>query len=218
MFAPFRALGLITNHIPFVLQTRSSSSLSLLPALTERTRTVRATDRETVLLCGVPLPTLSEAVNETADDDADRALLSARRGRVVLGLSGADALTAPQPKKKGMFCLLGEYAGVQARQLGQTAGAQARQMGQIAGEAARKELEGSRKELEKFVGEQMERGRGQLVLGRAQWDRGVGQMRGGTQAMRALTLGRGGAGPGGRECSRGRDASGSVSGARATSS
>ena len=78
-----------------------------------------------------------------------------------------------------MFSALGDYAGARTKELGRLAGAQA--------EAVKREWADQRKGLEKYVGEQMERGKAQAQCGWAQWERGLGQMQNGS--MRALTAG-----------------------------
>ncbi|KAI0331689.1 hypothetical protein GY45DRAFT_1322053 [Cubamyces sp. BRFM 1775] len=79
-----------------MFQTRITSSVSFLPAFAARSRTLRATDRETLVVCGAPLDgaasTTSKPVPHNADGTGNRVLVRSRHGRIIVGISGIDKI------------------------------------------------------------------------------------------------------------------------------
>ena len=78
---------------PVVLQTKDKDYITLLPHLVARTRTLRASDRETTVRCFGPSPSYPEAHmprTQTAEDGGDRCFVSTQHGKVIVGISGLD--------------------------------------------------------------------------------------------------------------------------------
>ncbi|KAI0331690.1 hypothetical protein GY45DRAFT_601051 [Cubamyces sp. BRFM 1775] len=89
---------------PLMFQTRSINSITLLPEFAARARTLRATDRETLIVCG---PSSSEGpVLKTDTKIGDRALVRTQHGRIIVGISGVDKVEEAAPRG-GLFQKLG---------------------------------------------------------------------------------------------------------------
>ena len=77
-----------------MFQTRITSSVSFLPAFAVRSRTLRATDRETVVVCRAPpngaSSTASTFESHNVDGSRNRVLVRSRHGRIIVGISGVD--------------------------------------------------------------------------------------------------------------------------------
>ncbi|KAH9893569.1 hypothetical protein C8Q73DRAFT_761616 [Cubamyces lactineus] len=93
---------------PVMFQTRSINSITLLPEFAARARTLRATDRETLLVCGPSSNDVS--VLNTDTKIRDRALVRTQHGRIIVGISGIDKLEEATPRG-GLFQKLGEVGG-----------------------------------------------------------------------------------------------------------
>ncbi|KAI0653014.1 hypothetical protein C8Q70DRAFT_1059704 [Cubamyces menziesii] len=93
---------------PLMFQTRTINSITLLPEFAARARTLRATDRETLLLCG---PSSDEAsVIKPDGKTQDRALVRTQHGRIIVGISGVDKVEEVMPRGS-LFQKLGEVGG-----------------------------------------------------------------------------------------------------------
>ncbi|KAJ8472578.1 hypothetical protein ONZ51_g8418 [Trametes cubensis] len=79
---------------PVTFQTRITSSVSFLPAFAARLRTLRATDRETVVVCRAPPDGAASSAStfepHNVDGSRNRVLVRSRHGRIIVGISGVD--------------------------------------------------------------------------------------------------------------------------------
>ena len=144
--------------------TKDKDYITLLPHLVARTRTLRASDREALLFVSPPgqsPPSTPSSFATSADDDTDRLLLAARKGRVTLGVSALDAMPRAPPAARGVLGALGALAGVNA-------------------DVLRRELVGRREGLQTYLDGQVGRARAEVER---QWDRGVLQVQGGAQSI-----------------------------------
>ncbi|RPD57217.1 hypothetical protein L226DRAFT_572568 [Lentinus tigrinus ALCF2SS1-7] len=122
---------------PLVFRTRHSNSVSFLPEFAARTRTIRANDSETVLLCSPPGAQSREKplkpINQMADDPGDRCYVRTKHGKIIVGISGADKLEEPAPAG-GLFKAIGRLFESQGRAFGQYVESQARTLEKVATE------------------------------------------------------------------------------------
>ncbi|KAH9857321.1 hypothetical protein C2E23DRAFT_900521 [Lenzites betulinus] len=106
---------------PLMFQTRNPGTVSFLPAFAARTRTLHATDRETLVICAAPdtpeRPKPPQA-GPPGTDDGDRVLVRTRHGRIVVGISGLDRVEEA-PVGAGLFKRLGDLLELGGRALGQ---------------------------------------------------------------------------------------------------
>ncbi|KAI0832046.1 hypothetical protein BC628DRAFT_1351355 [Trametes gibbosa] len=106
---------------PLLFQTRNLGAVSFLPAFAARTRTLHATERETLVVCTAPdapeRPKPPHA-GPPGSDDGDRVLVRTRHGRVIIGISGLDHVEEP-PNGGGLFKRLGDLIELGGRALGQ---------------------------------------------------------------------------------------------------
>ncbi|KAI0766643.1 hypothetical protein BD413DRAFT_480789 [Trametes elegans] len=128
-----------TYNGPLLFQTRSSNAVSFLPAFAARARTLRASDRETLVLCTAPdadsagaqpkppAPATGRVGVGEGEGDGDRVLVRTRHGRVIVGVSGLDKVEEAQGAG-GLFKRLGELLEVGGRALGQYVEAHANQI------------------------------------------------------------------------------------------
>ena len=104
---------------PLMFQTRYASSVTFLPEFAARTRTLRATDRETLVVCtassasGAPSMPTPSLETETGD----RALVRTRHGRIIVGISGLDRIE-DATVNGNLFQKLGELFEVGGKLLG----------------------------------------------------------------------------------------------------
>ncbi len=129
---------------PLVIHARTLGAVTFLPHLTARTRTLRATDRETVILVASPLTSPSSSssssysaqaqaqaqgtakkgnaaakqLSELAGADSDRCLVRTRHGRITIGISGLDVLEEPA-QNGGVFEKVGRFLEMQGKALGE---------------------------------------------------------------------------------------------------
>ncbi|KAI0754270.1 hypothetical protein C8Q80DRAFT_1265932 [Daedaleopsis nitida] len=71
-----------------VFSTRHSNAVHFLPGFAARTRTLRASDRETVVRCFSPSP--HRPMTQTAEDREDHCFVSTQHGKIIVGISGSD--------------------------------------------------------------------------------------------------------------------------------
>ncbi|KAI0640735.1 hypothetical protein C8Q79DRAFT_1014974 [Trametes meyenii] len=105
---------------PLMFQCRGSP-VSFLPAFAARTRTLRATDRETLVMCSAPdSPEYPKPLNTNpgGQDNGDRVLVRTRHGRVVVGISGLDRVE-DAPAGAGLLKKIGELLELGGRAFGQ---------------------------------------------------------------------------------------------------
>ncbi|KAI0652902.1 hypothetical protein C8Q70DRAFT_929012 [Cubamyces menziesii] len=104
---------------PLMFQTRYASSVTFLPEFAARTRTLRATDRETLVVCTAPsasgAPSMPTPSLET--ETGDRALVRTRHGRIIVGISGLDRIE-DAAVNGNLFQKLGELFEVGGKLLG----------------------------------------------------------------------------------------------------
>ncbi|OSD04908.1 hypothetical protein PYCCODRAFT_1433245 [Trametes coccinea BRFM310] len=115
---------------PLMFQTRYASSVTLLPAFSARSRTLRATDKETIVICSPSAASPSSPPAPTGEvygEDRDRVLARTRHGRVVVGISGIDRME-DAPIGDGIFKKLGEFIELGGRAFGQYIEERARQL------------------------------------------------------------------------------------------
>ncbi|KAI0730514.1 hypothetical protein C8Q76DRAFT_597263, partial [Earliella scabrosa] len=114
---------------PLVFNTRCSNSVQFLPAFAARTRTLRASDRETVVVCSAspsqPPVIPTKPINQMADDPSDRCLVRTKHGKVLVGISGLDRVEEPAPVG-GFFKALGRLFETQGKAFGQYVETQAK--------------------------------------------------------------------------------------------
>ncbi|KAL1940865.1 hypothetical protein VTO73DRAFT_7906 [Trametes versicolor] len=109
---------------PLLFETRNAGAVSFLPAFAARTRTLRASDRETLVVCtapeepGRPKPAPPMSPSQPGPDDGDRVFVRTRHGRITVGISGLDRVEETQIAG-GLFKRLGELLEVGGRALGQ---------------------------------------------------------------------------------------------------
>ncbi|KAI1791911.1 hypothetical protein LXA43DRAFT_945010 [Ganoderma leucocontextum] len=111
---------------PLVIHARTLGAVAFLPHLAARARTIRATDRETVVLVASPLALPSPAhaqgnakqLSELAGAGADRCLVRTRHGKITLGISGLDRLEEPV-QTGNLFEKVGRFLETQGKALGQ---------------------------------------------------------------------------------------------------
>ena len=110
---------------PLVIYARTLGAVTFLPHLAARTRTLRATDRETIVLVASPLTSASSAssahakqLSELAGADADRCLVRTRHGKITIGISGLDRLEEPV-QSENLFEKVGRFIETQGKALGQ---------------------------------------------------------------------------------------------------
>ncbi|KAI0676127.1 hypothetical protein C8Q78DRAFT_1104596 [Trametes maxima] len=106
---------------PLMFQCRSSSPVSFLPAFAARTRTLRATDRETLVMCSAPeSPEHPKPLNTSpvGQEEGDRVLVRTRHGRVIVGISGLDRVE-DAPAAAGLLKKIGELLELGGRAFGQ---------------------------------------------------------------------------------------------------
>ncbi|CDO69684.1 hypothetical protein BN946_scf184851.g72 [Trametes cinnabarina] len=112
-----------TYEGPLMFQTRSAGSVTLLPAFAARARTLRANDKETILVCTPPstpdaAPSGAGPSGQGYDEDGNRVLVRTRHGRIVVGVSGVDRIEDAQGGD-GLFKKLGEILELGGRAFGQ---------------------------------------------------------------------------------------------------
>lgn len=105
--------------------------MHFLPEFEKRMRTLRASDRETVVLCHAPdspsrLGPL-KPVNQMADEPVDRCLVRTRMAKIIVGISGLDRVDEPPPAV-GLFQTLGRLFETQGKAFGQYMEAQAKSL------------------------------------------------------------------------------------------
>ncbi|KAM5541435.1 hypothetical protein V8D89_004989 [Ganoderma adspersum] len=114
---------------PLVIHARTLGAVTFLPHLAVRTRTLRANDRETVVLVASPLtsPSSSAAkslntnakqLSELAGAESDRCLVRTRHGKITIGISGLDTLEEPV-QSGSLFEKVGRFLETQGKALGQ---------------------------------------------------------------------------------------------------
>ncbi|KAI0630637.1 hypothetical protein C8Q77DRAFT_1063042 [Trametes polyzona] len=107
---------------PIKFNTRNPGAISFLPAFAARTRTLRASDRETLVICTAPddpaRPKPPATATPTAQATGDRALVCTKHGRIIVGVSGIDRVEEAQPAG-GLLSRLGDLLDLGGRALGQ---------------------------------------------------------------------------------------------------
>ncbi|KAH9893585.1 hypothetical protein C8Q73DRAFT_539090 [Cubamyces lactineus] len=104
---------------PLMFQTRYAGSVTFLPEFAARTRTLRATDRETLVVCTPPSNsgTPSMPTHSLDTDAGDRVLARTRHGRIIVGISGLDRIE-DAAVNASLFQKLGELFEVGGKLLG----------------------------------------------------------------------------------------------------
>ena len=117
-----------------MVHARSLGGIQFLPHLAARARTVRGTDRETVVLISSPLSSQSSPVmpshevkhlGDLAGPASDRCLVRTRHGRITIGISGLDKIEEPLPGGN-IFEKVGKFFETQGRAFGQYMESQAK--------------------------------------------------------------------------------------------
>ncbi|PIL30429.1 hypothetical protein GSI_07616 [Ganoderma sinense ZZ0214-1] len=112
---------------PLVIHARTLGAVTFLPHLAARTRTLRATDRETVVLVASPLTSShssshssasAKQLSELAGAEADRCLVRTRHGKITIGISGLDRLEEPV-QAGSIFEKVGRFLEMQGKAFGQ---------------------------------------------------------------------------------------------------
>ncbi|KAI0364671.1 hypothetical protein BV20DRAFT_974149 [Pilatotrama ljubarskyi] len=110
-----------TYEGPVMFQTRSASSVNFLPAFAARARTLRASDRETLVVCTLPDSPDQAPKPVTAQperESTDRVLVRTRHGRITIGISGLDKVEESSTGGN-LFQKLGELIETGGKALGQ---------------------------------------------------------------------------------------------------
>ncbi|KAI0326252.1 hypothetical protein GY45DRAFT_1356329 [Cubamyces sp. BRFM 1775] len=106
---------------PLMFHTRYASSVTFLPEFAARTRTLRATDRETLVVCTAPsasgAPSMPMPTPSIETATGDRVLVRTRHGRVIVGISGLDRVE-DAAVNGNLFQKLGELFEVGGKLLG----------------------------------------------------------------------------------------------------
>ena len=120
---------------PLVIHARSLGAVTFLPHLAARTRTLRANDRQTVVLVASPLTSPSSTakslnvnakqLSELAGAESDRCLVRTQHGKITIGISGLDRIEEPV-QSGGLFEKVGRFFETQGKAFGQYVENQAR--------------------------------------------------------------------------------------------
>ncbi|KAI8985665.1 hypothetical protein BD414DRAFT_537157 [Trametes punicea] len=108
---------------PVMFQTRHLNSVTFLPAFAARARTLRASDRETLVICTPPPAAdgsqpASRGGPSLDGEDENRVLVRTRHGKIVIGISGVDRVEDAQGAG-GLWKKLGELFEVGGKAFGQ---------------------------------------------------------------------------------------------------
>ncbi|KAI0351354.1 hypothetical protein OH77DRAFT_1429903 [Trametes cingulata] len=105
---------------PLMFQTRNANAVNFLPAFAARARTLRATDRETLVVCTAPGADQEQPKPAPAQFDqegGDRVLVRTRHGRITVGISGLDKVE--ESAGGNLFQKLGELIESGGKAFGQ---------------------------------------------------------------------------------------------------